>query len=289
MNGKSFTKLFKVLGVLLLVWAICNLTSVHAEVPKLINFEGKLTEKDGTPISGKRTITFRIYDSEAAPIPIIWAETREVTIDNGFYSILLGSPDGFPSSMKFDTTYWLSVQVSGEAEMSPRYKIGAVPYAINADMLDGKDSKELIPPGVIVMWSGTIDSIPEGWHLCDGRDKTPDLRDRFILGVSAEEEPGGTGGAHSKVITVANLPLHSHSASSASAGDHRHYLTMNACSEGWGANGVRGFEPPTDYYVHFWTDSAGAHSHTITVNATGGGQSFDNRPAFYKLAYIMKL
>lgn len=166
MNHKTFTKLLGVLGVLLLVWAICNLTSVHAEVPKLINFEGKLTQEDGTPIKGTKEMTFRIYDSETAKKPI-WVETRNVVLENGFYSILLGSVEGFPE-MKFDTAYWLSVQVSGEGEMSPRYQIGAAPYAINADMVDGKDSMEIIPSGVIVMWSGTLANIPSGWQLCDG-------------------------------------------------------------------------------------------------------------------------
>lgn len=41
-----------------------------------------------------------------------------------------------------------------------------------------------IPSGVIVMWSGSSDNIPEGWFLCNGDNGTPDLRDRFIVGGS---------------------------------------------------------------------------------------------------------
>lgn len=37
-----------------------------------------------------------------------------------------------------------------------------------------------VPIGTIVIWSGTIDDIPKGWHLCDGEDDTPDLRDKFV-------------------------------------------------------------------------------------------------------------
>ena len=40
--------------------------------------------------------------------------------------------------------------------------------------------------GVIVMWSGLIRDIPAGWILCDGTLGTPDLRDRFIVGVRAD-------------------------------------------------------------------------------------------------------
>ena len=288
MNRKSFTNLLRVLGVFVLVSIVWHLTSVHAGVPKLINFEGKLTEIDGTPISGKKTITFRIYDSETGPIPPIWMETREVVIDNGFYSILLGSVNGFPSSMKFDTTYWLSVQVSGEDEMTPRYQIGAVPYAINADMVDGKDSTEIIPRGVIVMWSGTLATIPNGWHICDGTNETPDLRDRFILGVaSSSENPGATGGSHSVTLTTANLPVHTHSGTTDTSGAHRHNVEVRSSGEA----GTRVMSTYSGWPLSGYqeTESAGAHTHSFTTGSTGSGTAFDNRPAYYKLAYIMKL
>ncbi|AZC39471.1 tail fiber protein [Pseudomonas chlororaphis] len=37
-----------------------------------------------------------------------------------------------------------------------------------------------LPYGTIVMFSGK--AIPDGWLLCDGRNNTPNLIDRFILG-----------------------------------------------------------------------------------------------------------
>ena len=54
-----------------------------------------------------------------------------------------------------------------------------------------------LPAGVIVMWSGSLDAIPAGWALCDGSDGTPDLSNRFVLGVGAAEYQGSTGGSHS--------------------------------------------------------------------------------------------
>ena len=282
MNHKTFTKLLKVLGVLLLVSIVCNLTSLHGEVPKLINFEGKLTDSEGNAISGLKSITFRIYDSDTAATSI-WSETRDVTLDKGFYNVLLGSAEPFSPSMKFDTTYWLGVQLSGDSEMAPRYQIGAVPYAINADMVDGKNSNEVIPRGLIAMWSGMISEIPAGWHLCDGTDETPDLSNRFILGVSAGENPRGTGGSHSITLITAQLPAHNHG----SAGTHTHMFRVDGISPPWGQKGVKSIRTvnlvaPFDDYG---TGSSGAHTH-LTV---GSGAPIDNRPAYYKLAYIMKL
>jgi hypothetical protein len=45
----------------------------------------------------------------------------------------------------------------------------------------------IIPPGVIVMWSGSFASIPAGWKLCDGSSGTPDLRNRFIVGATPSQ------------------------------------------------------------------------------------------------------
>ncbi len=48
-----------------------------------------------------------------------------------------------------------------------------------------------MPAGGIIMWSGTIASIPAGWALCNGANGTPDLTDKFIISVaSAAENPG---------------------------------------------------------------------------------------------------
>lgn len=133
-----------------------------------------------------------------------------------------------------------------------------------------------VPSGLIVMWAGSIAAIPEGWHLCDGTEGTPDLRDKFILSVSAEEEPGGTGGAHSKTLSVANLPAHNHG----SKGAHTHFYGGPIYKAG--TKGATKDDKETTVYP---TSSAGAHTHSNV----GSGTAFDNRPAYYKLAYIMKL
>lgn len=39
----------------------------------------------------------------------------------------------------------------------------------------------------------------------------------------------------------------------------------------------------------FTTASSGSHTHTFTTNSTGSGNAIDNRPAYFKLAFIMKL
>lgn len=55
----------------------------------------------------------------------------------------------------------------------------------------GGSSGDAFPRGIIVMWGGKLINIPTGWALCDGNNGTPDLTDRFIVGVSSPtQDPG---------------------------------------------------------------------------------------------------
>jgi hypothetical protein len=67
-----------------------------------------------------------------------------------------------------------------------------------------------IPAGGIIMWSGSIGSIPVGYFLCNGQNGTPDLRDRFVVGSGNTYAVGNTGGFTSAVAGSGgtNLPLY---------------------------------------------------------------------------------
>jgi hypothetical protein len=117
--------------------------------------------------------------------------------------------------------------------------------------------------GMIVMWSGKSADIPAGWALCDGKDgKTPDLRDRFILGsadsfASATDEKR-TGGASSHTHTMRE------------AGEHRHEV-----ARGGGSMALNPNDGNTLMQI------AGNHAHAIDATST--------LPPYYKMAFIMKL
>lgn len=74
-----------------------------------------------------------------------------------------------------------------------------------------------IPIGGIIMWSGSLASVPQGWAICDGTQGAPDLRNRFILGAGqGTAPPNTTGGSNFSPVTfgttnevpfVVGLPL----------------------------------------------------------------------------------
>ena len=61
-----------------------------------------------------------------------------------------------------------------------------------------------VPTGVIMMWSGSVASIPSGYYLCNGANGTPDLRDRFVVAAGSAYNPGDTGGHDSVDLTHAH-------------------------------------------------------------------------------------
>jgi microcystin-dependent protein len=147
-----------------------------------------------------------------------------------------------------------------------------------------------VPAGGIIMWSGAIASIPSGWFLCDGANGTPDLRNRFIVGAGSTYTPGDTGGADTVTLTTAQIPSHTHtfSGTTNTTGAHTHnYFSSGAFGPNpWpDVDNVSGGAATTHT-----TTSNGDHSHTFsgTTASTGGGESHENRPPYYALAYIMK-
>jgi microcystin-dependent protein len=160
-----------------------------------------------------------------------------------------------------------------------------------------------IPIGGIIMWSGQIASIPDGWALCDGLQSTPDLRNRFVMGAGLDKGPlgqhrnvGATGGAETVTLTIGQLPAHNHgvSGNTSSGGAHTHpfrgfhadFRHGGAASEGSTKNDGDGSFTDTGAVL-----SAGEHVHSInlTSQSTGGGQAIDKLPPFYVLAYIMRI
>jgi hypothetical protein len=58
---------------------------------------------------------------------------------------------------------------------------------------------DAFPKGIILPWNLQSGAVPEGWAICDGENNgTPDLENRFLLGVRAMDEVGKLGGIEVK-------------------------------------------------------------------------------------------
>lgn len=136
-----------------------------------------------------------------------------------------------------------------------------------------------LPKGAIIMWFGKFENIPNGWKLCDGKNETPNLIGRFVVGAQqdyAEDEScninsfynGKTGGNSTVKLENKNIPPHSHQ------------LYSN-----WAEAGGS-----------YWKDLArfgGGREISAETDKTGGenGQAvpFEILPPFFAVFYIMKI
>ncbi len=137
-----------------------------------------------------------------------------------------------------------------------------------------------LPSGCIVLWSGSVASIPSGWYLCNGSNGTPDLRNRFIVGAGSTYAVGGTGGSADAIVVS-----HTHTATDSG---HTHSFTAIAQAGADGGSGalVGGIQNTSN--DGSYTGTTGSGTASISVSTTGSSGTNANLPPYYALAYIMK-
>lgn len=141
--------------------------------------------------------------------------------------------------------------------------------------------------GVIMLWGDALSNIPSGWLLCDGLNGTPNLLDSFSKSVpDGTTEPGTSGGSNSITLTSNESPSHSHSSSSTdTVGDHQHANEGDNTDD----SGTNGRSMSNNNRTADTMAMNGGHNHTLSVGSVGGDSSFDNRPSYQEVAFIMKV
>ena len=148
--------------------------------------------------------------------------------------------------------------------------------------------------GMIMMWSGTIATIPSGWLLCNGSSGTPDLRNRFVIGAFLDDSGTAkttitgsatqTGGSKDAIVVS-----HTHTASSSvSDPGHNHtYVNRGITSEQdtppAGFTRTRGLDGP----LASSTATTGISVSTSIASAGSSGTNANLVP-YFALAFIMK-
>jgi hypothetical protein len=99
-----------------------------AGIPKMINYQGMLTQSDGvTPVVDTNyPILFKIYNASTSGT-LKWSHTYNVSVANGLFNVVLGD-SGAPINLPFDEDYWLDITVGGNT-LSPRTRLTSVAYA----------------------------------------------------------------------------------------------------------------------------------------------------------------
>jgi len=163
---------------------------------------------------------------------------------------------------------------------------GATTAAAARAALDVPQAVYAVPSGGIIMWSGSIATIPTGWLLCNGSSGTPDLRNKFIIGAYVD-----SGGIANTTITGSNTQTGG--SKDAITVSHTHTATDS------------GHNHEFDYIAYTWTVSPGGSvvvanrsgagpgttttgKANISVSTTGSSGTDANLVPYYALAFIMK-
>ena len=140
---------------------------------------------------------------------------------------------------------------------------GASKSANKAEADSQKALLNSVPIGTILPWIPTDiqPDIPAGWKICDGTKGTPDLKEKFLVGVRLLNESKKLGGRGD----IPDEGNHRHGGQTTSV--HANRITYK---QGGDNNGV-------------WFE----HSHGIKEDGrhNHGG---DNRPPFFTVIYIIK-
>lgn len=109
-------------------WLGTSISAWAQATPLLLNYQGRLTDAGGVPRNGSFPMVFELVDAGGASLG--WTETHpSVAVNNGFFSVLLGSVTAMPSTLfqgeptdTYGPVRFLRVTVSGEV-LSPNIRI----------------------------------------------------------------------------------------------------------------------------------------------------------------------
>tara|TARA_A100001388_G_scaffold214586_1_gene165089 strand:- start:3013 stop:3657 length:645 start_codon:yes stop_codon:yes gene_type:complete len=199
---------------------------------------------------------------------------------------------------------------------------------LEASQLSSNLVNSFVPIGGIIMWSGTVAEAEAltNWKICDGQNGTPDLRDKFVLGVGSSAaastaNKGDTNNSNTIQLSEGQMPAHNHNITdnghnhgdgTLAAANQSITGEITKISEGFNAAGtatgvfsktnngnnsitesastspVSGFTMDASH-GHDVTGSTSNNTTGITAQVQGNGDAIDIRSAYLALCYIIRV
>lgn len=191
------------------------------------------------------------------------------------YEISDGTEDDNGNIFKVAT-----IKIYKDGENSPRYT-----YEVPLSSLGSSFS---VPIGGIIAYTGSLNALPLNYHLCDGTDGTPDLRDRFIVGAGSSYSLNTIGGTSTNILALNQLP------------NLTDFLNKTIAVQG--NNQVNGSEnlisslPVRSWsWEYFMKNEGNTHGYfrnafaTIPGTSNSFGQPIENKPPYMALYWVMRI
>lgn len=215
------------------------------------------------------------------------SQSKSIISNSGdFYDeVVVGSESTYPSDEKIKQKECL-IRVYKGSETVPRASLRLMRYSVEASS---------VPQGTILSWFGQLANIPSGFAVCDGKNGTPDLRNRFIVGAGDAYKLSDIGGEDAVKLEPSQTSSHYHTFGYHNANNNGYFITT--------ASKKINADRPAGTYPAKWNGSGGGGWYGWDGSGWAGGQNLvtsltvateaqkphENRPPFYALHYIMKL
>jgi hypothetical protein len=119
--------------------------SASAEIqPQRINFQGKLINPTtNNPQTGNVNLTFNLYNVPTGGSSL-YTETQNVTLNNGVFSVEIGTINAISRELFLGASVYLGVTVGSDSEMTPRQDLVMSAYAFSANQLSDNTEVRMV-------------------------------------------------------------------------------------------------------------------------------------------------
>lgn len=126
-------------------------SGAFASIPVRFNYQARLTDSGGTPLTGTHNVAFAIYSGGSSDVAdsgdLLYSEAAVIQVTNGVINHIVGTGTVVfgtldESTFSADATRFLQITIDASDELLPRLQIGAVPFAIRALNADHADSAD---------------------------------------------------------------------------------------------------------------------------------------------------
>ena len=194
---------------------------------------------------------------------------------------------------------------------------------VKFDKINISNNFNYLPIGCIIPFYGLSKDIPKGWLICNGKNGTPNLINRFILGKGNNYNMNDTGGEEKVKLTTNEMPEHNHKYTQPRVdASHLHYyydiwsafsdINSNFKSSktfkvdkvdkdkksNKYSNVDKGIYEKVKFYPRKKTGSGykeypkketSSHKHSHKLPFQGGDIEHNNMPPYYEFIYIIRV
>ncbi len=128
-------------GIMILtIFSLIIMNTLALAVPMTINYQGKLTDPNGSVLNGEYQMSFSLFDTDTNGTAL-WSEQQTVAVINGIYNVELGVVNPLTASIFNNENLYLEVGIESEI-LLPRQKLTSVAFAIRAQEADTANYSE---------------------------------------------------------------------------------------------------------------------------------------------------